>query len=354
MDIERMNVLIPPAKHEEETSPTPEELVGRRLHTLRIQRCFSLKSLSEKSGLNINTLSLIENGKTSPSVSTLQQLSTAMAVPISYFFESKPEAKRLAFTKADDRPCIRIGDALMENLGENLIDNTIQSFVISLPPGSGSGECPVVHTGQEFVYCLDGNLEYIINEALYKLEPGDSLVFHAHLPHCWKNAGNNPAKFILTLSSADKHEEPGGRHFSIKPNKQENNMKIGVISDDGKDLSQHFGRASFYIVFTIEDGKIIQRDVREKLGHNQFGGGHHEHEHGQEHGLDPASHGKHASMAEAISDCEALICGGMGMGAYESLKRLNIKPFVTDMTDPEAAVKAYVDGTLIDQTEKLH
>ncbi len=349
-----MNINLNPVIREEERSPSPEELVGRRLRSIRIQRSLSLKSLAEKSGLNINTLSLIENGKTSPSVSTLQQLSSALAVPISDFFESKPEAKRLSFTRADDRPCIRIGEALMENLGENLIDNAIQSFVISLPPGSGSGECPVVHTGQEFVYCLDGNLEYTVDEVLYELKPGDSLVFHSHLPHCWKNTGNNAAKFLLTLSSSDKHEEPGGRHFSINQNKQENTMKIAVISDSGTDLSQHFGRAPYYIVFTIEDGVIKQRDVREKLGHNQFGGGHHEHDHAHEHGQDAASHGKHASMAEAISDCEALICGGMGMGAYESLKRLNIKPIVTDMTDAEAAVKAYVDGSLTDHIEKLH
>jgi predicted Fe-Mo cluster-binding NifX family protein len=152
----------------------------------------------------------------------------------------------------------------------------------------------------------------------------------------------------------DKHEEHGGRHFSINNKKQGNKMKVAVIFYNGKDLSQHFGRAPFYIVFTIEGGKVIQRDVREKLGHNQFGGGHHEHEHAHEHGLDAESHGKHAGMAEAISDCEALICGGMSMGAYESLKRLNIKPIVTDLTDVEAAVKAYMVGSLIDHTDKLH
>lgn len=131
-------------------------------------------------------------------------------------------------------------------------------------------------------------------------------------------------------------------------------MKIAVISDDGKVLSQHFGRAPFYIVFTIEEGKIVSREVREKLGHNQFGGGHEEHDHAHEHGLDGASHGKHASMAQAIADCEAIICGGMGMGAYESMKQLNIHPFVTDLTDPELAVQSYIDGKLIDHIEKLH
>jgi predicted Fe-Mo cluster-binding NifX family protein len=59
-------------------------------------------------------------------------------------------------------------------------------------------------------------------------------------------------------------------------------------------------------------------------------------------------------MAEAIADCEALICGGICMGAYESLKRLNIKPFVTDSLDPEIAVQSYFSGKLIDHIEKLH
>lgn len=335
-------------------SLTMEERVGNRLRLIRSERGFSLKSLSEMSGLNINTLSLIENGKTSPSVSTLQQLSTALTIPISYFFESEPDQKPVVFTRSDERAYLRMGEVLLENLAENFSSRTVQSFVVSLPPGSGSGDSTVVHTGQESVFCLDGCLEYTVGDSIYHVNPGDSLVFQAHLPHRWTNPGICAAKFVLTLSSMDIHEEHGARHFSITSLKQENIMKVAVISDNGKDLSQHFGRAPFYIVFTIENGKIIQRDMREKLGHNQFGGGHHEHEHSHEHGLDPASHGKHASMAEAISDCEALICGGMGMGAYESLKRLNIKPFVTGMTDPEAAVLAYINGTLVDQVEKLH
>ncbi|NMB60173.1 MAG: cupin domain-containing protein [Chloroflexi bacterium] len=337
-----------------EPSLTMEEVVGNQLRSFRTARGFSLKALSEKSGLNINTLSLIENGKISPSVSTLQQLSSALDISISAFFETTPEPKSIVYMRYDERRCLRIGEVLLENLTEGFSDSTIQSFVVSLPPGSGSGTSPVVHTGQECVLCLEGCLEYTVVDDGYVLFPGDSLVFQAHLPHQWKNPGNGAAKFVLTISSADKHEEHGGRHFSIKPRLLEKIMKIAVISDDGKDLSQHFGRAPYYIVFTIEDGKIVQRDVREKLGHNQFGGGHHEHEHSHEHGQDAASHGKHVSMAEAISDCEAVICGGMGMGAYESLKRLNIKPIVTDMTDVEAAVKAYIDGNLIDHTEKLH
>lgn len=131
-------------------------------------------------------------------------------------------------------------------------------------------------------------------------------------------------------------------------------MKIAVITDDGKTISRHFGRAPYYMVLTIEEGRVVKREMRDKIGHNHFAHSHSEESHGAEHGLDPASHNKHVSMAEAISDCQALICGGMGMGAYESMRRLNIQPLVTELEDIDAAAQAYIDGKLVDRTELLH
>ena len=122
-----------------------------------------------------------------------------------------------------------------------------------------------------------------------------------------------------------------------------------------KTVSQHFGQAPYYLVLTIEEGKIVNREMRDKMGHNHFASKEHvEEPHSAGHGTDSASHDKHVSMAEAISDCEALLCGGMGMGAYESMRKLNIKPVVTDTQDIELAVQAYIDGKLIDHTELLH
>ena len=337
----------------------PEEMVGRRLRVLRINHALSLRALADRSGLNINTLSLIENGKSSPSVSTLQQLSRALNVPIAKFFESEPIEKKIVFTSANERPQTYFGSTLMENLGKDLKENVIQPFAVTLQPGLGSGDKSIVHTGHEFVYCLSGYIEYLIEDEVYLLTPGDSLVFQAYLPHCWKNIGLETARILLVLFPSNGKEEPGGRHFLLDYQKKEINMKIAVISDDGKSISQHFGRAPFYIVFTIEEGKVTNREVREKLGHNQFSGEHqagehNEHEHGLGHGHDAASHNKHIGMAEAIADCEAIVCGGMGMGAYESMRRLNIKPIVTEGTDAEAAVQAFIEGKLVDHTEKLH
>jgi predicted Fe-Mo cluster-binding NifX family protein len=108
-------------------------------------------------------------------------------------------------------------------------------------------------------------------------------------------------------------------------------------------------------VATVENGKIIGRELREKLGHAQFANEPHPVEQpGQPHGMDPASHNRHMQMAEAIADCKALLCRGMGMGAYESMKMRGIKPIVTDIVSIDEAVMAYIEGNIVDRVERLH
>ena len=132
-------------------------------------------------------------------------------------------------------------------------------------------------------------------------------------------------------------------------------MKIALITDDGQTISQHFGRAAHYLVVTIENGQETQREMRDKLGHNHFASQEQgEHGHNQPHGFDSASHNRHTSMAHAIADCEAIICGGMGAGAYESMRQLNIRPVVTDLRKIDEAIQAYLTGRLQDRTDLLH
>lgn len=132
-------------------------------------------------------------------------------------------------------------------------------------------------------------------------------------------------------------------------------MKIAAITDDGKTISQHFGRAAYYLVTTVEDGQIVSVELREKLGHAHFASQPHpEEQPGQPHGMDANAHNKHLQMAEAIADCEALLCRGMGMGAYESMKARGIRPVVTNIPIIDEAVMAYVTGSIVDQVERLH
>ena len=131
-------------------------------------------------------------------------------------------------------------------------------------------------------------------------------------------------------------------------------MKIAVVTDDGKTVSQHFGRAQYYLVLSIEDNKVVDKELREKLGHRHFANQPHQEEPGVPHGTDPASHSRHSSMAETISDCDALICGGMGMGAFQSMQTLNIEPVVTNLVDIDAVIADFLSGKLVNHIERLH
>jgi predicted Fe-Mo cluster-binding NifX family protein len=130
-------------------------------------------------------------------------------------------------------------------------------------------------------------------------------------------------------------------------------MKIAVVSDDGTTISQHFGRAMFYVVSTVEGGKVVSKEKRPKAGHHTFAA-QEQHPAGQPHGFDAASQAKHRSMADTIADCQVLLAGGMGRGAYESLKSFNIKPVITDVGDIDQAVQLYVDGKLPNLMERIH
>ena len=135
-------------------------------------------------------------------------------------------------------------------------------------------------------------------------------------------------------------------------------MKIAAVSEDGVTISQHFGRAPFYVVVTVENGQIIAHEQRDKMGHAQFAGEPHAEEaHGTDprgHGFDSAAQGRHTRMAAAIADCQVLLARGMGAGAYQSMEQANIRPVVTDIANIDEAVRAYVEGRLADHTERLH
>lgn len=202
--------------HTHVNESSTEMVVGLKIRKIRNERGFSLRTLAERSSLNINTLSLIENSKSSPSVSTLQQLAQAMEVPITAFFESEPICKRVVFTDHDHRPGATFSNANMQNLGKDLANNSVQPFVVTLKPGASSGDRMIVHTGHEFVFCLTGKIVYKIEEEEYLLLPGDSVVFEAHLPHRWENIYPVDSQIILVLYPADQREEPGGRHFPVE------------------------------------------------------------------------------------------------------------------------------------------
>jgi transcriptional regulator with XRE-family HTH domain len=188
--------------------------VGKCLRKLRDERGLTIRALASRSGLAVNTLSLIENDKTSPSVSTLQQLANAMDIPITAFFEAKRPEQKVIHLSAQSRQRASFESGFMEDLGAGVRQRRIEPFVVTLEAHASSGTLPIVHTGHEFVFCLEGRLTYEIEGQEYVLEAGDSLLFEAHLPHRWMNADYSPSRSLLVLCPSDERDRPTERHFN--------------------------------------------------------------------------------------------------------------------------------------------
>lgn len=190
--------------------------VGRALRKLRAEHDISTRALAELSGLNANTLSLIENSKTSPSVSTLQQIAAALRVPITAFFETQVPLQVIVHQKDGQRQAAAFNNGTLADMGAGFAHPGMEPFVITLEPQAHSGDSPIVHTGVEFVYCLEGQVSYEIDGQTFTLEPGDSLLFEAHLPHRWSNIGEINSRSLLVLCPADERDHPDERHFTFQ------------------------------------------------------------------------------------------------------------------------------------------
>src|SRR5512142_964940 len=195
--------------------------VGQRLRQLREAQEISMRALATKSGLSANALSMIERGRTSPSVSTLYKLADALGVPVTEFFAPGADKQRVILVRADERTRLPFTHGVWEGLGGEKFTGRVEPFVLTLETGASSGQHTMVHTGHEFVYCLRGQLEYLVERDLYELQPGDSLLFAAQLKHRWRNPGNTVTNALIVLSGFSEGERPNAMHWKTGGRKGE-------------------------------------------------------------------------------------------------------------------------------------
>lgn len=183
-------------RNDERESVCPDEL-GNRVRELRLERNFTIRQLSELSGVSVNTLSMIENCKTSPSVSTLRQIAAALQIAMPKFFEPQKHESNLVYMpgakrkRATPSPSIHL-EALCRDLSGNVLD----ANVIFMEPGGKSGFIPP-HSGYELVYCLQGKVLYTADEEHYMLEPEDSVSFLANVKHKFQNLDQGISRILV-------------------------------------------------------------------------------------------------------------------------------------------------------------
>lgn len=185
--------------------------VGHRLRVFRERQGLSLRALAERCGLSINAISRIERGENSPTVSSLNRLADALSVPITDFFIEK-QHKTAIHVKNGLGLRVRNEDYTVERLGIGLPGQQMEPFLFRVEGYSKSAKHMITHPGEEFVHCLEGEIEYCIGEQKYLLKTGDSLLFDATLPHSWRNLASTPGIFMLVFQAAQDNSQAHHRH----------------------------------------------------------------------------------------------------------------------------------------------
>ena len=189
-----------------------ELLIGARLRAFRKQKGMSIRTLADKCGISVNTLSLIENDRTSPNVNTLKLLASGLEIPIVSFFEEEKPEHLLIYQKQGQRLKKSFSNGTLEKLGQGLPSLGAEPILVTLETTKDDVQV-ISHLGREFIYCLDGVITCEIADQAYPLFQGDSLLFNAIAPHRWLNAHSRPSKLLVLFCPMEAHEQPTESHL---------------------------------------------------------------------------------------------------------------------------------------------
>ncbi len=180
-----------------------EVAIGHQVREFRMKLGMTVADLGRQAGLSAGMMSKIENGVTSPSLSTLQALSRALNVPVTAFFRKFEEQRDATFIKNGqglviERRGTRAGhqyQLLGHSIGKSLV---VEPYIVTLT--EKSDVFPLFqHAGQEFIYLLEGEVGYRHADKLYSMTPGDSLFFDADAPHGPEDLRKLPIRLISVI-----------------------------------------------------------------------------------------------------------------------------------------------------------
>ena len=201
LSLEKDSGLLHGARPSE--SRSLEEAIGAQVRALRKRNSLTVIELSNQSGVSNSMLSKIENGATSPSLTTLQALAQALSVPVSIFFAKFDEKRDASYVKSGnglliDRRGTKSGHQY-RLLGHSVSgDIAVEPYLITLT--DEADPYPVFqHEGVEFIHMLKGEVDYRHADKTYPLRKGDLLFFDATAPHGPEKLGKLPAEFLSII-----------------------------------------------------------------------------------------------------------------------------------------------------------
>lgn len=174
--------------------------IGNRVREERRRLGLSLHDVALRSRLSAAMISKIENAQTSPSLRTLARLSNALDVPVTALFRGLAEERDASYVPAGQgielvRQGTRHGHRYELLAAAKGSQRRVQPFLVTLTEESET--FPLFqHDGVEFLYGLEGRLDYRYGQASYELGPGDSLMFDGQVSHGPERLRELPIRFL--------------------------------------------------------------------------------------------------------------------------------------------------------------
>ncbi|MBN8291115.1 helix-turn-helix transcriptional regulator [Rhodobacter sp. NTK016B] len=183
-----------------------EVAIGRQVRELRKRQRMTGGELAAQTGLSAGMLSKIENGVISPSLNTISALAHALRVPLVQLFSSYEEERGCMHVKSGEgveieRAGTRAGHQyqLLGHIGSNNSGVVVEPYFITLD--DASHRFPTFqHEGMELLYMIEGVVDYRHGERIYRLEPGDSLLFDSDAPHGPEGIVALPVRYLSIIT----------------------------------------------------------------------------------------------------------------------------------------------------------
>lgn len=176
--------------------------VGPRLRALRTLRGISQRELAKRCGVTHSSLSLIEQGKVSPSVSSLKKILDAIPISVGDFFTLDMENRDQVFYSPDDLTDIGSGDVIYKLVGANHQSRALSFMIETYPGGADTGREMIAHKGEEAGVILEGEIEITIGIETRTLGPGEAYYFNTSIPHRFRNPGKRECRLVSCCTPA--------------------------------------------------------------------------------------------------------------------------------------------------------
>lgn len=172
-----------------------DNIVGPKLRELRAKLGLSQRALARKAGVPSSTVSLIESGKSSPSVGSLKRLLDAAGLSLGEFFSQETDPRPKVFFRSDELMEISRGDVCYRQLGHGQ-RSSLQILHETYQPGADSGRVPLSHEGEEGALVISGRLEVTVGDQTRVLKAGEGYLFSSLQPHRFRNLGREPCVLV--------------------------------------------------------------------------------------------------------------------------------------------------------------